>query len=166
MAAMTSLISHLFTQGSSWPHQRGRGHFKHLSSKKEYLKGFSSGSDGKESACSVEDPGSILGSVRSPREGNGYPRQYSCLDNSMDRGTWWATVHGVAKSWTRLSNSHFNEQQSGILGDFLFIQYPLPKTLASFKEQQEILLHWVHLIPERLPNGVECVSLAKSRRSP
>ena len=124
--------SYLFTQGSSWPHQRSRGHFKNLSSKKEYLKGFSGGSDGKESACSVEDPGSILESVRSPGEGNGYPRQYSCLENSMDRGTWWATVHGVAKSWTRLSNSHLSEQQSRILGDFLLIQYPL-------------LRHWPHL---------------------
>ena len=39
-------------------------------------------------------------SLRSPAEGNGYPLQYSCLENSMDGGAWWATVHGVAKSWT------------------------------------------------------------------
>ena len=43
------------------------------------------------------DPGSIPGSGRSLVEGNGYPRQYSCLENPMDRGVWWATVHGVAK---------------------------------------------------------------------
>ena len=46
------------------------------------------------------DPGSNLGSGRSPGEGHGNPRQYSCLDNSMDRGAWWATVHGIAKGWT------------------------------------------------------------------
>ena len=62
------------------------------------------GSDGKESACNVGDPGSIPGLGRSPGEGNGYPLQYSCLENSMNRGAWWATVHGTAKSWTRLSD--------------------------------------------------------------
>ena len=54
-------------------------------------------SDGKESACNAGDPGSIPGSKRSPGEGNGIPLQYSCLDNSMDRGAWWATVQGVEK---------------------------------------------------------------------
>ena len=52
----------------------------------------------------AEDPGSISRSRRSPREGNGYPLQYSCLENPMDRGAWQATVHGVAKSWTQLSD--------------------------------------------------------------
>ena len=61
-------------------------------------------SDGKASACNVEDLGSIPGSGRSPGEGNGNPLQYSCLENSMDGGTWQATVHGIAKSRTRLSN--------------------------------------------------------------
>ena len=50
------------------------------------------------------DPGSITGWGRSPGEGNGNPLQYSCLENSMDRGAWWATVHGVAKSQTRLND--------------------------------------------------------------
>ena len=49
------------------------------------------------------DMGSVLGLGRSPGEGNGNPLQYSCLGNPMDRGAWWATVHGVTKSWTRLS---------------------------------------------------------------
>ena len=62
------------------------------------------GSDSKASAHNVGDPGSIPGSVRSPGEGNGNPLQYSCLENSMDGGAWWATVHGVTKSQTRLSN--------------------------------------------------------------
>ena len=63
-----------------------------------------SGSDGKESACNVGDPGSMPRSERSPGGGNGYPLQYSCLENSMDRGTWWATVHGVTKGQTQLSD--------------------------------------------------------------
>ena len=60
-----------------------------------------------ESACSAEDPGSIPGSERSPGEGNGNPLQYPCLENPRDRGAWRATVHGVAKSRTRLSNFTF-----------------------------------------------------------
>ena len=62
------------------------------------------GPDSRESACNVGDPGSIPGSGRSPGEGNGNPLQYSCLVNPMDRGAWWARVHGVPKSPTRLSN--------------------------------------------------------------
>ena len=59
--------------------------------------GFSGGSDGKDIACNTGDPGSIPGSGRFPKEGNGNPLQYSCLENPMDRGAWQATVHGVAK---------------------------------------------------------------------
>ena len=59
---------------------------------------FLGGSDSKEFACNAGDPGSIPGSGRSPAEGNGHPLQYSCLENTMDRGTWWATVHSVSKS--------------------------------------------------------------------
>ena len=62
--------------------------------------GFPGSSDGKESACSVGDLDSVPGSGRSPGEGYGYPLQYSCLENSKDRGAWQAIVHGVAKSWT------------------------------------------------------------------
>ena len=65
--------------------------------------GFPDGSDSKEPACSAEDLGLILMSGRSPGEGNDNPFQYARLENSMDRGDWWATVHGVAKSHTRLS---------------------------------------------------------------
>ena len=59
--------------------------------------------DGKVSAYSAGDLGSIPGSGRSSGEGNGNPLQYSCLENPMDGGTWYATVHGVIKSRTRLS---------------------------------------------------------------
>ena len=66
--------------------------------------GFLNGSAGKESACNAGDAGLIPGSGRSPGEGCGNPFQYSCLENSMDRGHWWAIVHMVTKSWTQLSN--------------------------------------------------------------
>ena len=62
--------------------------------------GFPGFSVSTESACNAGDPGSIPGLERSPGEGNDYPLQYSCLENPMDRGTWWATVHGVAESDT------------------------------------------------------------------
>ena len=63
-----------------------------------------SGSDGKESACNAGDLGSIPGMGRAPRERNGYPLQYSCLENSMDRGARCTTVHKVAKNQTWLTN--------------------------------------------------------------
>ena len=66
--------------------------------------GFHGGSDGKESARNAGDLGSIPGSGRPTGEGNGNPLQYSCLENPMDGGDWWATVHGVTKSRTRLSD--------------------------------------------------------------
>ena len=62
--------------------------------------GFPGGSEVIAPASNVGDPGWIPGSGRSPGEGNGNPLQYSCLENSMDGGAWWATVHGVAKSQT------------------------------------------------------------------
>ena len=64
------------------------------------LGSFSGVSDGKESAHSTEDAGSTPGLGRYPREGHDNLLQCSCLENSMDRGAWWATVHGVAKSRT------------------------------------------------------------------
>ena len=68
---------------------------------------YADGSSGKESTCKAKhagDPGSIPGLGRSPGEGNGNPLQDYCLENPMDRGAWWAAVHGVAKSRTRLSD--------------------------------------------------------------
>ena len=62
---------------------------------------------GKESTCNAGDSALIPGSGRSPGEGNGNPLQYSCLQNSMGRGAWWATVHGVTKSRPLLSDFTF-----------------------------------------------------------
>ena len=72
------------------------------------LGGFPGGSEDKESACNAEDLGLVPGSGRSPGEGNSNPLQCSCLENSMDRGAWWATVYGIAKSWTQLSDELFH----------------------------------------------------------
>ena len=79
-----------------------------LSGKPKYMiyiihKNYVCGSVGKESACSAGDPGSIPGLGKSPGEGNGNPL-YPCLENLMDRGAWWGAVHGVTKSWARLSD--------------------------------------------------------------
>ena len=63
---------------------------------------FPGGSEDKAAACNAGDQGSIRGLGRSPGEGNGNPLQDSCLDNPMDRGAWWPTVHRVAKSRTSL----------------------------------------------------------------
>ena len=63
---------------------------------------FPHGSDSKESSCNAREPGPIPGLRRSPGEGNGNPLHHPCLENSMDRGPWRVTVHGVAKSQTRL----------------------------------------------------------------
>ena len=70
-----------------------------------FLPGSPAGSVGKESACNAGGAGtehSIPGLGRYPRGGNGNPLQYSCLENPMNSGAWWATVHGAAKSWTQL----------------------------------------------------------------
>ena len=72
-----------------------------------FIEGKYIASDGKASARNAGDLGLISGLGRSPGEGNGNPFQYSCLENSMDGGPWWATVHGVTKSQTGLSDFTF-----------------------------------------------------------
>ena len=79
------------TEAATWSLKLNKGLF---------IMGFHGGSDSKESACNSGDPGSIPGLGRSPGEVNGYPLQYSSLENSMDRGVWRATVHGVTKNQT------------------------------------------------------------------
>ena len=65
-----------------------------------FMVGFPVDADGKESACNAGNRHSVPGSARSPGGGHGNPLQYSCLENPMDKGAWWATVHGVAESDT------------------------------------------------------------------
>ena len=68
----------------------------------------------KNPIANAGDPGSIPGSGRCPGEGNGNPLQYSCLENSMDRGAWQAAVYSVAKSWAQLSNKHIEWNSSWV----------------------------------------------------
>ena len=89
--------------------------------------GFPGGSDSKESAYNAGELDSIPGLGRLPGEGNGYPLQYSCLENPMDTGTWWATVHGVTESQTQLRATllyilDINLFQLNILNYFLVCQ--------------------------------------------
>ena len=72
-----------------------------------YTYELSGGSDSKESTCNAGDLGSIHGLERSPREGHGYPLQYSGLENPADTGAWWVTVHGVAESQAQLRDFHY-----------------------------------------------------------
>ena len=65
----------------------------------------------KESVCSAGDPGSLPGLGRSPGKGNDNPLQYPCLENPMDRGAWWAIVHGVSQSQTRLKRLSSNSSE-------------------------------------------------------
>ena len=85
--------------------------------------GFPGGSEVKVSACNAGDLGSIPGLGRSPGEGNGNPFQYSCLENPMDRGGWWAIVHGITESDTieqlHFTSLHFNIQKNTIKLKFI-----------------------------------------------
>ena len=89
---------------------------------------FRGGSDGKEFACNAGNPGLIPGSRLSTGEGNGNPLQDSCLENSMARGAWKTTVHGVAKSQIRLRNSHFHFHE---LMSWFSLKIPLGKILLA-----------------------------------
>ena len=89
-------LNHLYARKSS-----------HLINTSFFSLGFPGGSEVKASACNVGDLGSIPWLGRSPGEGNGNPLQYSCLENPLDAGVWWATVHGVTNSQTRLSDFTF-----------------------------------------------------------
>ena len=71
---------------------------------KQIIGGIPGGSGVKNPPADAGDTGSVPGPGRSPAEGNGNPLQYSCLENPMDTGAWWAIVHGVAKSWTQLND--------------------------------------------------------------
>ena len=105
----------------------------------------------KASTCNVGDLGSIPGSGRSPGEGNGTPLQCSCLENPMDEGAWWAAVHGVAKSRTRLSDFTFTFTSIEVVSPFL----PRPESyltlamslclagLVTVQQWHESVLPWL-----------------------
>ena len=95
--------------------------------------GFPAGSAVKESACNAGDQGSIPGSGRSPGEENGNPLWYSCLENPMDRGAWWASVHRVTKSRTRLSTNTSLHFMYAYLFIYLKVHWLLPTYLIDFK---------------------------------
>ena len=99
---------------------------------------ISRSSSGKDSAShSRRHSGSIPGSKRSPGGGNGNPLQYSCLENPMDRGAWRATVHGVVKSWTQLSDfTHKREKEIYISWKLCFLPYQVH---SQFTRQKAIL---------------------------
>ena len=102
-------LNHIYTQNKSLMTQKIFSFYYNISLFIYFPR--ADGSDGKESACNVGDPGSIPGSGRSPGEGNGDPLQCSDLENSMDRGAWWATVDGVAKSQTLLRDYIFTRDK-------------------------------------------------------
>ena len=98
-------VSLSFPRGcSGTPQSHPVPHQRHLPPLRKFClltvssQAFPGDSVSKESACSAGDPGSIPGSGKSSGEGNGKPLQYPCLESPMDRGTWWAAVHGVAES--------------------------------------------------------------------
>ena len=110
---------------------------------------FPGGSDGKESACSAGDPGSIPGSRRSPGERKSDPPQYSCLEKPMDREAQQATVHGVAKSWTQLkrlsTHKYCHSFPSKEQVSFNFIA---ASTFHSdFGSQENKICHCFHFFP-------------------
>ena len=114
----------------------------------------------KESACNVGDSSSIPGWRRSPRVGNGYPLQYSCLENSMNRGAWWTTVHGVPKSWTGLSCwvLHFTSPviksctvHEGDMRQLNSISILLPKSFALGLQHSESWGRWVGVYQREEP---------------
>ena len=90
------------------------------------VKGFPGGSEVKVSASNAGGPDSIPGLGRFPGEGDGNPLQYSCLESPMDGGAWWATVHGVAKSRTRLNGFTFTFSVHLLMPYSPFIPPPLP----------------------------------------
>ena len=107
------------------------GNMSHSHSGICFIQGFPGGSDGKVSACNAGDPALILGSGRSPGEGNGNPLQYSCLENPMDGEAWWATVHGVAKSWTRLRNFTFSDYRNTMFDPWVSQDNSLEMEMAT-----------------------------------
>ena len=101
--------------------------------------GFPGGSEVKASACNAGHLGLIPGLGKFPGEGNGNQLQYSCLGNSMDRGTWWATVHGVATSRTQLSDFTFTFKERA-MKIFIYKYFADKKAKYNLKDKRNKLL--------------------------
>ena len=126
-----------------------------------FLPGFCGGPDGKESACNVGHPCLIPGLGWSPGEGHGYPLQYSYLQNSMDRGAWQATVHGVSKSRTWLSDWHFHfyfmySRYQSFVG-YVIYKYSYPWTTQLWTVQVHLYVNFLfsfYFLEQANPEGV------------
>jgi len=103
----------------------------------------------KESVCNAGAAGLIPGSGRSPRGGHGNQLQNSCLENPMERGAWWATVHGVAKSWTGLKQLSTHTQVPPLFPSLLYTTLLLGKTYMSYLGK--IYISYLFLPTERNP---------------
>ena len=113
---------------------------------------FPQGSDNKESACDSGDTGLIPRSGRSPGGGHGDPLQYSCLESPMDRGAWWAMVHGIAKRWTCLKqmDTHAHTHQPYYVltaspwtcqSAFLLLSYKMGKMICVHRMEMRLIAH-------------------------
>ena len=128
---------------------------------------FPSGSEVKASACNAGDLGLIPGSGRSPGEGNGNPLQYSCLENTMDGGAWWAAVYGVAQSRTQLKWLNSNSSNRLIIA-FLpkeqvsFNFMAAVTTCSDFGAPPNKVCHCFHCFPIYLPwsDGTKCPDIS------
>ena len=101
---------------------------------------FPGGSEVKASTCNAGDLGSIPGSGRSPGEGNGNPLQYSCLENPMDGGAWWATVHKESDR-TEPLHFHFQAIHTCYLSSFSFSVYTKHELILSPTYSSNIKIH-------------------------
>ena len=104
---------------------------------------FSGGSEDKESACKVGDPGSVPGLGRSHGEGHGNPLQYSCLESPMDRGAWWTMVHRVAESWTRLKRLSMHNIPQILLLTFFIMLFSSPVEAWILSEGRDLICVFV-----------------------
>jgi len=127
-------------------------------------------SDGKESACNTEDPGSVPGLGGSSGEGNGNPLQYSCLENPMDRGAWRATVHEVAQSQTWLTNTtlhYYRVMRVEPLDEISDLiqkeKRPVVPLSPSHREKKVICKPWKKTLTKNQPAGTEILDFPAPR---
>ena len=134
-----------FSQGSPQPRNltqvscvscTGRQTLYHCTTWESHIHIYTCGSNSQESACNAGDSGVIPGLGRSQGEGNGYPLQYSCLENSMDRGAWRATVHG----WQRIRQDWATNTFTFILHT-LFSLFPAPCPICLHHSRSIVRLH-------------------------